>query len=45
MGGMEGLFVSLALLALPFVILWVLIRLLPPWDAARTEQPLSPPSA
>jgi Ni/Fe-hydrogenase subunit HybB-like protein len=29
--GIEGLGMTLALLALPFVILWVLVKLLPPW--------------
>ena len=29
--GMEGLFVAIALLVLPFLILWALIKLLPPW--------------
>jgi predicted membrane protein len=27
----EGLLPSLALIALPFLILWVLVKLLPPW--------------
>ncbi len=31
-GGMEGLVVSMAFLVLPFVILFVLIRWLPPWE-------------
>ncbi len=30
--GLEGLLTSLVLLALPFVVLAVLVRLLPPWD-------------
>ena len=29
--GMEGLFVAIALLVLPFLILWALIKILPPW--------------
>jgi Ni/Fe-hydrogenase subunit HybB-like protein len=29
--GLEGLLVTIALLTLPFVILWVLVKLLPPW--------------
>ncbi|HET7039435.1 MAG TPA: NrfD/PsrC family molybdoenzyme membrane anchor subunit [Gemmatimonadales bacterium] len=29
--GIEGLGMTLALLALPFVILWLLVKLLPPW--------------
>jgi len=37
--GIEGLALSLGLLALPFVILWVLVKILPPWPetAAGTE--------
>jgi hypothetical protein len=37
MGGAEGLLASIGLLVLPFVILYVLTKLLPPWDEARTE--------
>jgi hypothetical protein len=29
--GLEGLAMTLAILALPFVILWVLVKVLPPW--------------
>ncbi len=32
LGGSEGLLVSIALLILPFVILYVLVRLFPPWE-------------
>jgi Ni/Fe-hydrogenase subunit HybB-like protein len=32
LGGSEGLLVSIALLVLPFVILYVLVRLFPPWE-------------
>ncbi len=35
-GGVEGLIVSLAFLVLPFVILYVLIRWLPPWERDET---------
>jgi len=35
--GMEGLFVAIALLVLPFLILWALIKILPPWDEAETR--------
>jgi predicted membrane protein len=31
LGGIEGLATGLALLVLPFVILWVLVKILPPW--------------
>jgi Ni/Fe-hydrogenase subunit HybB-like protein len=36
----EGLFTAVLLLALPFAILWVLVRLLPPWTAPewRTDR-------
>ena len=40
-GGLEGLFTGIVLLVLPFVILYVLIKLLPPWESAKpaAEQP------
>ena len=37
LGGQEGLLIALGLLILPFVILFVLLKLLPPWDEARTH--------
>ena len=41
-GGAEGVLASLALLVLPFLILYVLVRLLPPWEEARpTEEPVA----
>ena len=33
--GVEGLLTSVALLTLPFIILYVLLRILPPWDENR----------
>jgi Ni/Fe-hydrogenase subunit HybB-like protein len=33
--GIEGLLVSLALMLLPFLILYILFKVLPPWDDAR----------
>jgi len=33
----EGLLPAIALLVLPFLILWVLIRLLPPWEDAKSS--------
>ena len=33
--GLEGLFVTLILLILPFIVLTILIKVLPPWDEAR----------
>jgi Ni/Fe-hydrogenase subunit HybB-like protein len=35
LGGAEGLLVGIGLLVLPFVILYVLVKLLPPWDEAK----------
>ena len=35
--GMEGLFVAIALLVLPFLVLWALIKILPPWDEAESR--------
>jgi Ni/Fe-hydrogenase subunit HybB-like protein len=37
LGGQEGLFTALGLLILPFLILYVLLKLFPPWDEARTN--------
>jgi predicted membrane protein len=34
--GLEGLLASLAILLLPFVILYILISLLPPWQENNT---------
>jgi Ni/Fe-hydrogenase subunit HybB-like protein len=33
--GLEGLATTLAILALPFIILWVLVKVLPPWNEAE----------
>ncbi len=43
LGGAEGLLVALGLLVLPFVILWLLVKLIPPWEDARpaAEEPAS----
>jgi predicted membrane protein len=38
LGGAEGLFSAIGLLILPFLILYVLIKVLPPWDDARTSE-------
>ena len=35
LGGIEGLLVSLAFLILPFIILYILVKIYPPWDEAR----------
>jgi len=42
--GIEGLLVSLALLILPFIILYVLFKVLPPWDDARSKGTPPPPA-
>jgi hypothetical protein len=42
LGGIEGLLMSLLLLALPLVVLAILVKVLPPWGAApkpSVEQP------
>jgi Ni/Fe-hydrogenase subunit HybB-like protein len=38
MGGLEGLFTTIGFLLLPFVILFVLVKLLPPWEEARGDR-------
>jgi len=35
LGGAEGVLVALAFLILPFLILYVLVKVLPPWEEAR----------
>jgi hypothetical protein len=42
--GVEGLLMSLVLLILPFVILYVLFKVLPPWDDVRTNGTVPPPA-
>lgn len=37
--GVEGLAVSVGLLVLPFVILWALVKILPPWMDQGTSDP------
>lgn len=36
--GLEGLFMTFAFLILPFIILYVISRILPPWSAADQQQ-------
>jgi Ni/Fe-hydrogenase subunit HybB-like protein len=36
LGGAEGLLSAMGFLVLPFLILWVLVKVLPPWEEART---------
>jgi len=40
--GLEGLLTSLGLLLLPLLILYILFKILPPWDEARTILPIKP---
>jgi Ni/Fe-hydrogenase subunit HybB-like protein len=37
--GIEGLLVSAALLVMPFVILWILVKILPPWEESDAQLP------
>jgi predicted membrane protein len=37
LGGQEGLLVAIGLLILPFLILALLLKILPPWEDATTE--------
>jgi len=45
LGGIEGLFTAIALLVLPFVILFVLLKVLPPWPEARERPELATPGS
>jgi hypothetical protein len=38
LGGAEGLLSAIGFLVLPFLILYVLVKLLPPWDEAATSR-------
>jgi predicted membrane protein len=37
LGGVEGLLMGIGLLILPFVILYVLVKILPPWEESRAD--------
>jgi predicted membrane protein len=39
----EGLLPALVLMVLPFVILWILVKLLPPWHEEKTPAPAATP--
>ena len=39
--GLEGLLVASALMILPFIILWALIKIVPPWTDARPTEEVS----
>jgi len=43
--GLEGLFVSIALLIMPFINLWVLIKILKPWRAEDAELAAATPNS
>jgi predicted membrane protein len=43
-GGMEGLLVSFAFLILPFFILYVLAKILPPWEETPGHKTISNPA-
>jgi Ni/Fe-hydrogenase subunit HybB-like protein len=38
LGGAEGLLSAIGFLVLPFLILYILVKLLPPWDDARSPE-------
>jgi Ni/Fe-hydrogenase subunit HybB-like protein len=40
--GLEGLLTSIGLLLLPILILYILFKILPPWDEARSTLPIEP---
>ena len=40
--GLEGLLTSIGLLLLPILILYILFKILPPWDEARSTLPIRP---
>lgn len=37
LAGLEGLLTAVLLLVLPFIVLWVLMKLLPPWESPSAE--------
>jgi len=39
--GIEGLLMAAALLILPFIILWILVKILPPWPEAEARLPVT----
>jgi Ni/Fe-hydrogenase subunit HybB-like protein len=38
LGGIEGIAVGIGFLILPFLILWALLKILPPWDESRAAR-------
>jgi Ni/Fe-hydrogenase subunit HybB-like protein len=43
--GFEGLLMAAALMLLPFLILWALVKVLPPWSASEESAPAEPSTA
>ena len=43
--GVEGLAMTIGLLCLPFVVLWVLVKILPPWEESAPAEPAAEPAA
>ncbi len=39
LGGAEGIFSAIGFLILPFVIFYVLLKILPPWDEEAAGEP------
>jgi len=42
--GIEGLAMTIGLLILPFVILWLLVKILPPWEESAPAEPAAEPA-
>ena len=43
--GIEGLAMTIGLLCLPFVILWALVKILPPWEESAPSESAAEPAA
>jgi len=43
--GVEGLAMTIGLLCLPFVILWALVKILPPWEESAPSESAAEPAA
>ena len=41
--GIEGLAMTIGLLVLPFVILWLLVKIIPPWEESAPAEPTAEP--
>jgi len=42
--GIEGLAMTIGLLVLPFVILWLLVKIVPPWEESAPAEPVTEPA-